>query len=65
MIKYIVLEIFVLIIMLFCGTATMKILDILFKLEYENIWVVGFRVGFAAWLFLLNVTAIVKLKNKH
>lgn len=48
--------------MLLCGTATMKILDILFKLEYENIWVVGFRVGFAVWLFLLTVKAIFKLK---
>lgn len=64
-IKFIVLEILLLIVMLFCGTLTMKILDILFKLEYDNIWVVGFKVGFIAWLSSLVITCIVKLKNKH
>ncbi len=64
-IKFIVLEILLLIVMLLCGTATMKILDLLFKLGYENIWEVGFKVGFIAWLSYLVVTVIVKLKNKN
>ncbi len=62
-IKYIVLEILLLIVMLLFGTATIKILDLLFKLGYENIWEVGFKVGFIAWLPASIVTGIVKLKN--
>ncbi len=64
-IKYIVLEILLLIVMLLCGVATMKILDLLFKLGYENVWEVGFKVGFIAWLSYLIVTGTVKLKNKN
>ncbi len=64
-IKYIVLGICLLIVMLLFGTATMKILDLLFKLDYENIGKVGFKVGFIAWLSYLIVTGIVELKNKN
>ncbi len=64
-IKIIVLEILLLIVMLLCGTATMKILDLLFKLGYENVWKVGFKVGFIAWISYSVVTGVVKLKNKH
>ncbi len=64
-IKFIVLEILLLIIMLFCGTVTMKILNLLFKLGYENIWEVGFKVGFIAWLSSSVVSGIVKLKSKN
>ena len=45
-IKFIILEILFLVVMLLCATTTMKILDILFKLSYENTWLVGFKVGF-------------------
>ncbi len=64
-IKIIVLEILLLIVVLLCGTATMKILDLLFKLGYENVWEVGFKVGFITWLSYSVVTGVVKLKNKH
>ncbi len=64
-VKIIVLEILLLIVMLLCGTATMKILDLLFKLGYENVWKVGFKVGFIAWLSYSLVIGIVKLKNKN
>ncbi len=64
-VKIIVLEILLLIVMLLCGTATIKILDLLFKLEYENVWKVGFKVGLIAWLSYSVVTGVVKLKNKH
>ncbi len=62
-VRSIVLEFLLLVAMLLCGTATMKILDILFKLNYENIWGVGFKVGFIAWLVLLVITIIVKIKK--
>lgn len=50
--------------MLLCATTTMKILDILFKLSYENTWLVGFKVGFVAWLILSFVLFIAKIKKK-
>lgn len=62
-IKSIVLEFFLLVIMFLCGTATIKILDLLFKLNYENIWEIGFKVGFIAWLVVLVITIIVKVKK--
>ncbi len=63
--KIIVLEIVLLIVLLLCGTATIKILDLLFRLGYRNVWEVGFKVGFIAWLSYLVVTGVVKLKNKN
>lgn len=60
-IRGIVLEFLLLVVMLLCGTITIKILDILFKLSYEN--KVGFKVGFIAWLILLVITIIVKIKK--
>ncbi len=62
-VRSIVLEFLLLVVMLLCGTATMKILDIVFKLNYENIWVAGFKVGFVAWLVLLVITIIVEIKK--
>ena len=63
-IKFIILEILFLVVMLLCATTTMKILDILFKLSYENTWLVGFKVGFVAWLILSFVLFISKIKKK-
>ena len=62
-VKYIVLEVSLLIAMMFCGTATMKIMDMKLLLEYENIWSIGFKVGFIAWLCLLLVSVIRKVRN--
>ncbi len=64
-VRSIVLEFLLLVVMLLCGTATMKILDIVFKLNYENIWVAGFKVGFVAWLVLLVITIIVEIKKSN
>ena len=50
--------------MILCGTATMKILDLLFKLGYENIWEVGFKVGVIGWISSLAVPLIIE-KNKE
>lgn len=59
-----ILKILLLIIMILCGTATMKILDLLFKLGYENIWEVGFKVGVIGWISSLAVPLIIE-KNKE
>lgn len=64
-VRSIVLKFLLLVVMLLCGTAMMKILDILFKLNYEKIWVDGFKVGFIAWLVLLVITIIVKVKKSN
>lgn len=61
--KYILLEILLLIVMLIISTGVMKILDLIFKLNYENIWNIGFKVGFIAWLILLIISIIKKYKK--
>ena len=59
-----ILKILLLIIMILCGTVTMKISDLLFKLGYENIWEVGFKVGVIGWISSLAVPLIIE-KNKE
>ena len=51
-IKFIILEILFLVVMLLCATTTM------------NTWLVGFKVGFVAWLILSFVLFIAKIKKK-
>ena len=63
-IKIMILKILLLVIMILCGTVTMKILDLLFKLGYENIWEVGFKVGVIGWISSLAVPLIIE-KNKE
>ena len=63
-IKIIILKILLLIIMILCGTATMKILDLLIKIGYENIWEVGFKVGVIGWISSLIVPFIIEKINK-
>lgn len=63
-IKYIFLEILLLISMLFISTFIMNLFDLIFNLQYENIWNIGFKVGFIAWLELLVFKIVVKkMKN--
>lgn len=63
-IKFIILEILFLIVMLLCATTIVKILDMIFKLSYENIWLEGFKVGFVAWLILSFILLIVKINKE-
>lgn len=63
-IKYIFLEILLLISMLFISTFIMNLFDLIFNLQYEDIWNIGFKVGFIAWLGLLVFKIVVKkMKN--
>ena len=57
-----ILYILLLVAMALCSTVVMKVLDLVFNTGYENIWNIGFKVGFVAWLFLL-VTSIVRKKR--
>ena len=52
-IKKIILWLLFLIAMVICGTLILKIFDLLLKLEYKNIWISGFKVGFIAWLGMI------------
>ena len=61
--KHIILEIVFLIAILLCTTVAMKILDVLFKFNYENIWTISFEIGFFAWLILSIIIVIVKIKT--
>ena len=48
--KKINLFLLLLIVMCLCGTLVLKFFDLILKLEYENIWLSGFKVGFVAWI---------------
>lgn len=62
--KKVMLAILLLIVLALCGTLVMKIFDLLLALEYENIWMVGFKVGFLAWIFLIVGSVIYKLRKR-
>ncbi len=62
--KWITLEVLLLIVLLLCATGTMKILDMVFTIGYENIWMIGCRVGFLAWIILLVGTLVHKLRKR-
>ncbi len=51
--------------MILCGTATMKILDLLFSIGYENIWEVGFKVGVIGWISSLVVPPIIEINKEE
>lgn len=53
-----------LIAMVICGAFVLKIFDLLLKLEYENIWISGFKVGFIAWLSMIIDECYHHIKNK-
>lgn len=61
--KTTILYLLFLIVMILCATAVMKVLDIIFKLGYENIWATGSKVGFAAWLFSSATSFFNKTKK--
>ena len=62
--KTIILYILFLLAMVLCGTAVMKVLDIVFQLDYENVWSIGYKVGFVSWL-ILSVKSIVSKTKKR
>lgn len=51
--KNIALYLLLLIAMAVCGTAVLKIYDLVLDLDFENIWTAGFKVGFIAWILML------------
>lgn len=53
-----ILYILLLVAVVLCSTAVMKVLDFVFEIGYENIWDIGYKVGFVAWI-LLSVTSII------
>lgn len=63
-VKNIILWLLLLIVMTLGGTIILKIFDLILKLEYENIWISGFKVGFIAWIGMLIIEYYHFLKNK-
>lgn len=59
--KKIVLYALFLIAMVVCATAVIKIYDLILDLDFENIWEVGFKVGFVTWIAML---AYIHLRRK-
>ena len=52
-VKSIILYFLLLIVMIICGTAVLKIYDWILGLDIDNIWTAGFKVGFIAWELML------------
>lgn len=63
-IKCICLEILLFISLLILGIVTLKIMDIIFKINFDNIWQDGFKVGFLAWIIVLVSQLFIKYKGK-
>ena len=64
LLKTIMLYILLLVVLVLCSTAVMKVLDLIFSINYENIWDIGYKVGFAAWLFLSGSSIISKKRRQ-
>lgn len=63
MLKRIVLYTLFLIAMVVCATAVIKIYDLILDLDFENIWEVGFKVGFVAWIAMLAYILVRRKKR--
>ena len=63
-VKTIILYMLFLVAMILCGTAVIKILDMVFQLNYEDVWSIGYKVGFLSWLCLSVMSFISKAKKK-
>lgn len=63
-IRNIILGLTILIVMILCGTLILKIFDLLLNLEYENIWISGFKVGLISWFGILIDEFYHFIKNK-
>lgn len=63
-VKNVVLAILLLIALVLCGTLVMKIIELILGPNYENIWMVGFKVGFLAWILLIVGNVIYKLRKR-
>lgn len=61
--KTIMLYILLLVAMVLCSTAVMKVLDLIIVIGYDNIWNIGYKIGFVAWV-LLSVATIMGKKKK-
>lgn len=62
-VKYVLLELLWLGAKLVCGILTIKILETLWNLGYENIYINGCKVGFLAWI-LLSIMKVISDKKK-
>lgn len=61
--KNIVLYLLLLVVMVICGTATLKIYDLILDLDFENIWASGFKTGLIAWFLMLGYIYYRRAKN--
>jgi len=61
--KKIVLYALFLIAMVVCATAVIKIYDLILDLDFENIWKVGFEIGFVAWIAMLAYILVRRKKR--
>lgn len=63
-IKYVCLELLLFVSMTLLATATLKIIDMILKLNFDNIWQEGFEVGFLAWIMILVIQIFRRYKKR-
>lgn len=63
-VKSIILYFLLLIVMIICGTAVLKIYDWILGLDFDNIWTAGFKVGFIAWGLMLIYGYYRHIRNR-
>ena len=64
LLKRIVLYTLLLIAMVVCATAVIKIYDLILDLDFENIWEVGFKAGLVAWIAMLAYIHLRRNRKK-
>lgn len=62
--KYIVLEMLLLLVLILCGISVVKVLDVVFQLQFENIGSTGFVAGLFAWIILLIGWRLKLIRNR-
>lgn len=63
-IKFLILEVLLLLITCIFSTVVIKIFDIILNLSHSNIGETGFKAGFIAWIILLIITLYNNVKKR-
>ncbi len=51
--KKLILYVVLLVALCICSTIVMELLDLILKLNYENIWSMRFKIGFTVWIGMI------------
>lgn len=63
--RKVVLYFLLLVALCVCSTVVIKIFDAISVLNNQNIWTLGFKVGFTAWFIILLANLYKSVKSKE